>query len=128
MREQYSVLKAGGSLRFWGEWFGRPYDNFHRVQYAQYDTTTNELIIYFEEEILRIKQPQEIYNTEREFYVVDAEEISWQWSSYGEPITRDSQNYIIYHKNTDGTFYKDSRATKKSFVPTEPKAIEMLSY
>ncbi len=128
MREQYSVLKSGGTLRFWGEWFGRPYDNFHRVQSAQYDTATYELFVYFEGEVLRIKQPYEICNTEREFYVVDAEEISWQWSSYGELVTKDNQNFIIYHKNSDGTFYKNYRGTEKRFAPTEPKAIELLSY
>lgn len=128
MVEEFPILKSGGTLRFWGEWFGRPYDNLHKVRTAQFDTTTHELFIYFDYEVLQIKQPHGICNTEREFYVHDAKEILWQWHSYGEPTSKDKQNIIIYKKNADGTFSKSYKGTKKPFLPTESKAVELLSY
>lgn len=38
---------SGGTLRFYGEWFGRPFDNFHVVQTAV--RTKNALHIQFSE-------------------------------------------------------------------------------
>lgn len=31
------IAKKGGSMRFWGDWFGRPYDNFHVPVSAELD-------------------------------------------------------------------------------------------
>lgn len=30
MKEAYDILIKGGSVCVWGDWFGRPYDNFIR--------------------------------------------------------------------------------------------------
>ncbi|MGY3718440.1 hypothetical protein ACWE42_23270 [Sutcliffiella cohnii] len=35
--------KPGGSLRFFGEWFGRPYDNYHAVIDSHYEHDVLEI-------------------------------------------------------------------------------------
>ena len=40
------VLKSG-SLRFWGDWFGRPMDNIHTVVSTEYLAKENKLILHF---------------------------------------------------------------------------------
>src|SRR5687767_8787149 len=51
----------GGTLCFWGHWFGRPYDNFHQITSVDYDTDTNILTIHFsEQETLTVTNPSDI--------------------------------------------------------------------
>lgn len=53
------ILKTGGTLRFWGEWFGRPYDNFHKPVNSEF--SENMLIIRFENgEKCTVYDPSEI--------------------------------------------------------------------
>ena len=48
----------GGTLCFWGHWFGKPYDNIHEITAVDYDTGTNILTIRFsEQETLTITNP-----------------------------------------------------------------------
>jgi hypothetical protein len=46
-----------GTLRFWGEWFGRPYDNMHTLVRCEY--AHDVLTLYFNEgEVLSVWNPK----------------------------------------------------------------------
>lgn len=73
----------GGSVCIWGEWFGRPHDNFHRVKNVEW--REESISIHFEGgEFLYIKKPEGIVNQDGTFSVENASEVLWTWYLYGE--------------------------------------------
>ncbi len=40
----FKIKKQGGSLCFYGDWFGRPGDNFHRIKHYFYQDDVLEII------------------------------------------------------------------------------------
>ena len=66
--QKYNIVTKGGTMCFYGEWFGRPYDNFHRIIKANYENDC--LNIYFEKgEILSVFNPIKIINEEKRFEI-----------------------------------------------------------
>src|SRR4051812_37086562 len=73
-----------GSLRFWGVWFGRPYDNCHCIVGSGGDA--NVLHLYFnEDEILSVWAPNGLTLNRSTFQILDAERVRWEWFYYGRP-------------------------------------------
>jgi hypothetical protein len=71
-----------GSLRIWGEWFGKPHDNWHMITrcHAEGDL----LVIDFDGgEHLRIWRPEALVVNETTFRVSKADRVRWEWPSYG---------------------------------------------
>lgn len=78
------VLKSRGSLRFWGDWFGRPADNIHTVVSTEFFPKDNRLVLHFADgETCTIYNPAGIVNEKEEFRIKDASRIEWQWHAYG---------------------------------------------
>lgn len=76
------ILKTGGALRFWGEYFGRPYDNFHSPVSAELNDEI--LIIQFKDgERLTVYKPSGIVNEPNDFHIENASKIVWEWYYYG---------------------------------------------
>ena len=74
-----------GTLCFWGEWFGRPMDNFHTVVDAQYDKSVNTLTLLFDQgEKCTVYNPDGIVNEQKQFHITDADKIVWEWYHYGK--------------------------------------------
>lgn len=74
-------VKAG-SLRFWGIWFGRPYDNVHAM--AGCEASGDLLTVTFDRgEVLRIWSPRGATVTHDLFRIAEAERIRWEWDGYG---------------------------------------------
>lgn len=99
---------SGGTLRFYGEWFGRPFDNFHVVQTAV--RTKNALHIQFsEKEELTAIHPEGIINTRDYFAIKTASEIHWMWCCSDESNTsshwifRSLGNHQYVKQTTDDT-------------------------
>lgn len=89
------ILKAGGSLRFWGEWFGRPYDNFHRPVSAELNG--NVLTICFENgERCTVYEPSGIVNEPNDFHIEYASKIVWEWYYYGREKTPENLCRLEY--------------------------------
>lgn len=79
-------MKKGGSLRFWGDCFGRPFDNFHRPVSAELDG--GALVIRFDGgEKCVVFAPSGIVNERDIFRVESADKIIWEWYYYGRPRT-----------------------------------------
>ena len=81
-------VKAG-TLRFWGQWFGRPHDNCHRVVGAQ--ATEDTLVIRFDsDERLTVVNPRGAVVTVSQFTIRCADKIIWEWFYCGRPHTPDN--------------------------------------
>lgn len=53
------VLKGSGSLRFWGDRFGRPEDNNHTMVSTEFSPKDNRLVLHFADgEICTIYNPE----------------------------------------------------------------------
>jgi hypothetical protein len=73
-----------GTLRFWGEWFGRPYDNIHTL--VRCECAHDVLRLYFyESEILSVWNPKALTVNRETFQIMDADRVRWEWFSYGRP-------------------------------------------
>ena len=79
------VLKAG-TLQFWGEWFGRPHDNIHRV--VECNASKEVLKLRFNlGETLSVWRPTGCVADEQEFSIRGADRVLWEWFYYGRPRT-----------------------------------------
>jgi hypothetical protein len=89
-------VKAG-TLRFWGEWFGRPYDNIHQI--VGCDAQGEVLHIQFNEgEGLYIWSPQRAVFDHRMFRIEDAAHVRWEWFAYGRPKTNQNRFFMDFVK------------------------------
>ena len=90
--ETIQILTKGGSLCFYGEWFGRPYDNYHKIIHTSYDGEILE-IIFDQQERLLVYKPENITSTEKELKIAKAQKVKWIYIPYG---TTASENIITY--------------------------------
>ena len=98
------IVSHGGTMRFWGDWFGRPMDNHHRVVSAVYDEDSDILVMTFDgQEECTIYSPVGITSTEHSFYVEDAKTVSWSWYYYGREHTEKNKFQIHYQKQEANT-------------------------
>lgn len=110
------IIKEGGSLCFYGDWFGRPGDNYHRVR--GYSLQDNVLEIVFDQwERLIVFEPVGIVNTENEFVIQQAKKIKWSWYPYGS--SEKEMNKISYEL-TGGVVHKNSKYGEQCFEIKEP--------
>ena len=85
------TLKAG-TLRFWGEWFGRPYDNMHQV--VRCSAEGNLVTLEFNEgETLAISKPEGLVLKEGIFSIQSAARVRWEWFYYGRPKTEENRYF-----------------------------------
>lgn len=95
-------LFKGGSLCFFGHWFGRPLDNLHRVIHAKFEDTTNVLTLTFDEnETLTILNPINIVESKEELIIGSADKITWKWYSYEEIQTKENLCFIEITREAD---------------------------
>lgn len=94
------ALKSG-TLRFWGQWFGRPYDNLHSVVGC---SAQGELLqVFFNEgETLSVWGPRGAAIDENVFRIGDAERVRWEWYYYGRPRTPPNLYFEEYAKSAEG--------------------------
>lgn len=89
------ILKKGGTLRFFGEWFGRPYDNFHIPVSAEF--SENVLTIRFNNgEQCTVYDPSGIVNEKDDFHVERASKIVWEWYYCGKEHTPENLCGRVY--------------------------------
>jgi hypothetical protein len=94
LSKQLPRVKSG-TLRIWGEWFGRPYDNVHTITtaVAQGDT----LIISFDQgETLTIESPDKAAFDQNRFQIGIASRVRWEWFYYGRDRLPENRQYLDY--------------------------------
>lgn len=80
------ALKAG-SLRFWGQSFGRPLDNVHTVTGATADGESLE-VRFDNGETLLVVRPAGWVVQDDTFRIDSATRLRWEWNAYGNPAGR----------------------------------------
>ena len=97
LQERLPRLKTG-SLRFWGSWFGRPYDNSHK---AVGFTSEGEILSvrFNDDESLQVWSPHGVHADERTFRIDDAARVRWEWFYYGRPKTPANRYFFDYVKS-----------------------------
>ena len=99
------ILIKGGSLCIWGEWFGRPYDNFHALESVRWKD--DMLMMKFRDgESLSIRNPVGLINEEKRFIVEDAASVLWVWYGYGREQTYHNMYVRQYVRRPDGTILR----------------------
>ena len=95
-----TTIKSG-SLRFWGHWFGRPYDNSHRVVGC---TAIDEVLKLFfdQDETLRVWNPGSITISRETLRIEAATRVRWEWYSYGRPKTSENSYFEDFARLGDG--------------------------
>jgi hypothetical protein len=92
-----SALKAG-SLRFWGDWFGKPHDNWHKIVRCSADG--NALRIEFNDgEKLIVVEPEGLELSASTFAIRNAAAVRWEWFYYGRPQTAESLYFYEYKRS-----------------------------
>ena len=112
--KQYFPMFKGGSLRIFGDPFGRPYDNFHIPK--TFSFVEDILVITFEgDETLTIWNPFHIQIAEHIFKVEEASKVRWEWFYYGRPKTEKNKFFLEYikgqtdiHTTTNVDWYRPS--------------------
>lgn len=95
--KQKTNLFQGGSMRIYGDWFGKPYDNLHKVVGADYDDSLNELIIRFSEgEVLTIVNPKNIFEASTFMKILEADSIKLEFLHATQDQTANNKYYLLY--------------------------------
>jgi hypothetical protein len=96
-------LKSG-SLRFYGTWFGKPLENYHKITKLNYIELEDCLVFEFDEgEILSVWNPQKITPENNRFSIKEASWIRWTWFDYGKDKTPEHLLFIEYFQNKNVT-------------------------
>ena len=106
-----------GTLRVYGDWFGRPMDNIHTAVTAQ--ARGDLLIVGFDEgEVLEVMNPQDIAldlgGTTHRLVVGRADRVRWSWYYYGRP--RVAENRFVEEHWLDGETVRAS-STANWYTP-----------
>jgi hypothetical protein len=84
-----------GTLRLWGQWFGRPYDNTHSV--VDCAAAGDLLRVTFDQgEVLSVSEPADAHFSESVFRIRRASRVRWEWFYYGRPKTAANLYYEEY--------------------------------
>ncbi len=114
-----------GTLCFFSECFGRPYDNYHRV--VSCELIENELILFFDDnEKCIIIDPDGIISNEKTFVVRKARKIIWQWYYYGKPQTEENCRIIEYERIDSETISKKTNQGTEFIKSKKCNAFEIL--
>lgn len=116
-----------GTLRVFGDWFGRPMDNWHTVVGAESDG--ERLIVRFDQgERLTVWAPDGVVITSDRFRIARASRVRWEWYYYGRPPA--PENLCAVEHWVDGSTVHASRTAAwypANFAPSfYENAVELL--
>ncbi len=90
-----------GTLRFWGEWFGRPHDNVHQI--VACEAGGGILRLQFnDDEVLSVWNATGCIADERAFSISDAKRLRWEWFAYGRPKTPANLYFEDFRRSATG--------------------------
>ena len=88
--EGHCRASSAGLCAFWGSWFGRPYDNQHRI--VDCEAEGEILRLRFNEgELLSVFSPRNASIDEKTFRIDDANRVRWEWFYCGRAKTPENQ-------------------------------------
>src|SRR5580704_161436 len=100
IRQALPNVKSG-TLRFWGEWFGKPYDNWHQL--VRCEAKPDVLRLFFnEDEILSVWAPGRLEVDRSTFRISTADRVRWEWFYYGRPKTASNLYFQDFVRSSAG--------------------------
>jgi hypothetical protein len=100
LNENFSKFK-GGTLRMFGDWFGRPHDNFHQAKQFSFDGCILT-VTFYEDEQLIVWNPQDVIVERHRFIIGNADRVRWEWYYYGRPKLQENRFFLDYTRTSDG--------------------------
>ena len=117
-----------GTLRFWGSWFGRPYDNQHRI--VDCEGEGEILLVRFDgSELLSVFSPRNVSFNEQTFRIDDAARVRWEWFYYGRSKTPENRYFEEFTKQQAGLIVGETNAdwyTPNLKATSSEAAVEIL--
>jgi hypothetical protein len=103
LAERIAVFAAElcGTLRFWGQWFGRPSDNWHQLIDCAADADVLECHFH-EDEVLTVWTPRCAVVERRKFVMAGADRVRWEWFYYGRPKLEMNRYFMNFTKTAVG--------------------------
>jgi hypothetical protein len=123
IRSLLPTIKSG-SLRIWGQWFGRPYDNVHTISGAK--AVDDALVLSFHGgETLTIYKPERSVFDNDVFRVALASRVRWEWYYYGRSRSPENLYYLDY--GSEGQMLDTNWRLGETSRPTQTApAVELL--
>jgi hypothetical protein len=94
-----------GSLCMFGDWFGRPHDNWHRIK--SFELKENYLkLVFNEDETLEVWNWQGLSEKGKGFIIQHASRVRWEWFYYGRPKLPENrffQEHIVKNEIVEAT-------------------------
>jgi hypothetical protein len=118
--------EIGGSLCIFGDWFGRPMDNWHRV--VSFEVKEDYIKLTFNEgEILDVWGAKGLKIEGKSFVIRQANHIRWEWFYYGRAKLPENRFFLKYVVN-GGEIEATSNVTwyKPDFQPSLMKPAVLL--
>ena len=103
---QLHKSKICGSIQIFGDWFGRPYDNLHRLQAVSLNGNVL-LMTFVDGETLEVTAPSGAVIDNKVFSIERANRVLWKWFYYGKPQV-DSNLYYRNYQVSGGAVLADS--------------------
>ena len=119
-----------GSLVVFGDIFGGPIDNIHRVIAAEGSEAPEKLVVKFDEgETLEIWDPSDGEFRSKTFRVISAARVRWEWFYYGHAQTPENGFFIEYGVVDDrGVVTTNEDWARRRFTPLKDRnAVELLN-
>jgi hypothetical protein len=85
----------GGTLRIWGDWFGRPHDNIHRIKHAAADAQAVTMT-FDKGETLTVWRPVGYEIGGARFRILAADRVRWEWVRYGATESEAARSFLDY--------------------------------
>ena len=96
-RDAPSILS--GSLTFWGEWFGRPNDNVHKILGCLSFSEEDLVVLLFDGgERLWLWGAEGVVANAQAFVVQAASQVRWEWYWYGAVPRPDALQFREYER------------------------------
>jgi hypothetical protein len=98
--------EISGSLCVFGDWFGRPHDNWHQIK--SFEVKENYLkLIFNEDETLEVWNWQGLSENGKGFIIQHANRVRWEWFYYGRQKFPEN-GFFIEHVVKDGAVTANS--------------------
>lgn len=117
--------KPGGTFRFYGEWFGRPYDNYHAMTECIFKDGILEFKFNAGEKI-RIWNPDNIIFNKKELIIQHSTCVEFIRYNYGKAQTKENLLIDRYAEGELITSTLKSGKVHKKIVNHDHPAVELL--
>lgn len=117
--------KPGGTIRIFGEWFGRPYDNYHKILECIYKDEILDLK-FDTGETISVWNPNHIMFNNNELIIKDSTYVEFLRYDYGKPKSKENVIRDRYINGEVRNLYKEYGKVYQKMIKPDYPAFELL--